>query len=156
MDEETEKLVSVLKDVKQENCFWVNNGPIVRNIYELVSALQNMDNKTFAYHVNKDKNDFSAWVGGVLKADKLSEDLLKTTNRRKSIKKIKKRIDYIEREIDKVRIKQVVETKAIEQKEFSLKRIFLELIISFILGIIVGIVIGILIEYYKIIPRGWF
>ena len=53
-------------------------------------------------------------------------------------------------------IKQVVETKAIEQKEFSLKRIFLELIISFILGIIVGIVIGILIEYYKIIPRGWF
>ena len=157
MNDEIEKLSSILKDVKPENCFWINNGPIIMNIYELVTALQNIDAKTFYYHVNKDKNDFSEWIKGTLNDNKLAEDLLKTRNQKKTIKKIKKRISYIEKRLDEARKEQAVETKeGVKQKEFSLERMFLELIVSFILGIIVGIVIGILIEYYSIIPKGWF
>ena len=91
MDDEIEKLSDILKDVKPENCFWINNGLIVRNIYELVTALQNIDAKTFDYHVNKDKNDFSEWVKGTLNDNELAEDLLKTTNRKKIIKRINRK-----------------------------------------------------------------
>ena len=157
MNDEIEKFLSILKDAKPENRFWVNNGPVVVNIYELAAAIENMDTRTFDYHVNKNKNDFSKWVKETLNDQGLAEDLLKTTNKKKIIKKIKKRISYIEKRLDEARKEQAVETKeGVKQKGVSFERMFLELIVSFLLGIIVGIVIGILIEHYSIIPKGWF
>ncbi|MFH1053191.1 MAG: hypothetical protein V1740_02125 [Candidatus Woesearchaeota archaeon] len=157
MNYTTEQLSNILKDVNPEKCFWINNGPVIRNIYELIIALKSVKKETFSYHVSRDKNDFSEWVKEVLKDNELAKDLLKTTDRNKSIKKIKKRVSHIEKEINKARKKQTTETKKVyEKKELSLERVFLELIISFILGLIAGIVIGILIEYYAVIPRGWF
>jgi len=160
MDEETERLSDILKDVNPEKSFWINKGPTVRNIYELVAVLHNIEDKTFSFHVNKDRNDLSEWVKTVLKDDQLAEDLLKTTKKNETIRKIKKRISYIEDKIDKEKKKEMKTNKETPKKgagkELSMEKMFLELIISFILGTLVGIAIGILIEHYALIPRGWF
>ena len=57
MDDEIEKLSDILKDVKPENCFWINNGPIIRNLQEVTNTLAYMSEETFKHHVNDQKND---------------------------------------------------------------------------------------------------
>ena len=44
-----------LNDVAPEQCFWVNNGPILKNIEELADALPEMSNDIFYHHVNNEK-----------------------------------------------------------------------------------------------------
>jgi hypothetical protein len=58
-------------------CFWVSNGAILANLNELYEALMNMDDETFAHHVNNDKNDFAKWVDEALKDPELGKKLMK-------------------------------------------------------------------------------
>lgn len=96
----------VLSDVSAEKCFWFNNRPIVRNIYELVATINNISEDAFKYHVNEEKNDFSNWIRDVLKDEKLAKTLLKTKTKNTTVKKIKERIKYLEKIIDKCNIKE--------------------------------------------------
>ena len=57
----------ILADVMPEQCFWVNNGPIVRNLNEMANALVDMKDEIFRHHVNEEKNDFGNWVRDALK-----------------------------------------------------------------------------------------
>lgn len=66
----------LLSDVNSENYFRVANGTIVKGIMELDSSLENMGEETFRYHVNDYRNDFSTWVRGTIKDEKLANDLL--------------------------------------------------------------------------------
>jgi len=143
------KVEIFLKDADSKESFWVNNGPVVRNVYELVSALKNMDDAKFAHHVHDDKNDFSDWVRNVLKDIKLADSLLKEKDKDSAIREIQSRISFMEKQLDKLRKTQVIKGKIIEKA-------YLELVISFILGLVVGMALGILIEHYALIPRGWF
>lgn len=52
---------------KGPNCFWVNQGPILKDLAELAEALKTMNEKVFMHHVRKDANDFANWVEHVLK-----------------------------------------------------------------------------------------
>ncbi len=160
MNEEIEKLHRILGDVKPEECFWINNGPIVRNIYELINVLQTIDDRTFSYHVNKERNDFSVWVRAVLGDEELADKLLKTKNRKRMLNIIRERVRCIEGMIDsaleKEKINHLANNKEVIHREFSFERVFLELIISFLLGIVVGVVVGMLLEHYSLIPVGWF
>jgi hypothetical protein len=151
-----EDIKHILHDVKPENAFWLNNGPVVRNIYELLQALQQVDKSVFSYHVNPAKNDISNWIRSMLKDPLLADDLLKTTDKGKTIKKIKKRISQIEKELEKNETHLIVSTKTVHDKQLDFERVFFELIIAFILGLIVGLAIGIIIEHYGIIPTNWF
>jgi F0F1-type ATP synthase assembly protein I len=151
-----EDIEHILHDVKPENAFWLNNGPVVRNIYELVQALQQVDKSVFSYHVNYTKNDISNWIKNMLKDPLLADDLLKTKDKEKTIKKIKKRISQIEKELEKNEMHLIVSTKTVHDKQLDFERVFLELIITFILGLIVGLAIGIIIEHYGIVPTNWF
>lgn len=49
-----------------EQCFWVNNGPILRDINDLFRALDAMTDAQFKHHVSRGKNDFALWVEHVL------------------------------------------------------------------------------------------
>lgn len=46
--------------------FWIQNGPVLRNLQDLRSAFEMMTAEQFLYHVTKDKNDFANWVEFVL------------------------------------------------------------------------------------------
>jgi len=49
------------------NCFWVHNGPILKDLLELEKALNEMSDKVFTHHVFGKRNDFADWVETVLK-----------------------------------------------------------------------------------------
>ena len=68
--------------------FWTCNGLILGNLKELRDALKKMDEKTFAYHVNKEKNDFARWIEDILQDADLSKKLRKLKTKKTSLKAI--------------------------------------------------------------------
>lgn len=63
-----------------EQSFWVKNGEVLNSLTSLYQALASMDEEVFAYHVTKDKNDFSDWVEMVLCDEACASDLRKAKN----------------------------------------------------------------------------
>jgi hypothetical protein len=78
----------ILVNAYDEYCFWVCDGGVIKNLKELKVAFKKMNDKTFAYHVSKDKNDFAKWIKEVLKDEVLAKSLQKTKTRKMSLKKI--------------------------------------------------------------------
>lgn len=91
----------ILGDVRPDQCFWVNNGPILRNLHEVFSAIPYIKDEAFSHHVNGSKNDFSNWVRDVLKDPKLADALSGAKTREKMVAEIGKRIKFLERAIEK-------------------------------------------------------
>ena len=92
-----EEAKKYLCDTSPEQCFWVNNGPILKNIEELANALPEMSNDIFHHHVNNEKNDFSNWVKDVIGDDKLANDLLSSKTKDSAVKKIRSRLNSLKR-----------------------------------------------------------
>ena len=86
-----------LCNTSPEQCFWVNNGPILKNIEELSNALPDMNDDTFRHHVNSEKNDFSNWVKHAIGDEKLANDLLSSRSRESAVKKIKSRLNSLKK-----------------------------------------------------------
>ena len=86
-----------LGDVAPEQSFWVNNGPVLRNLEELSSALPQMSDETFHHHVNNDKNDFSNWINDVVGDKKLANDLLSSKTKDSAVKKIRNRLNSLKK-----------------------------------------------------------
>ncbi|MBS3095962.1 hypothetical protein J4480_00815 [Candidatus Woesearchaeota archaeon] len=84
-----------LCDVAPEQCFWVNNGPILKNMEELANTLPDMAEDTFRHHVNNEKNDFSSWVRDIIGDAKLANDLLSSKNRDSALKKVRGRVNSL-------------------------------------------------------------
>ena len=84
-----------LCDAAPEQCFWVNNGPILKNLDELSSALTAMNDETFNHHVSSEKNDFSAWIKDVFGDQRLANGLLSSKNKESAVKKIRNRLNSL-------------------------------------------------------------
>lgn len=92
-----EKAKLILAGSSDDKLFFVNNGMMLRTLYELRDALVNMSDETFSYHANQEKNDFSAWVKDVHQDHKLAEYLLKAKNRYAALAILDKRLTYLEK-----------------------------------------------------------
>lgn len=88
-----------LADVPAEKAFWANNGPVLKNLYELQDALQNMSDDAYVHHANKEKNDFSKWVDEVIGDGRLAKDLLSARNRESALNKVSKRVEALKRKV---------------------------------------------------------
>jgi len=77
-----------LISAENESCFWINNGPVLKNLKDLKVSLLTMSKETFSYHANKEKNDFAAWTKEVLKDKVLATKLAKTKTLKSTIKAI--------------------------------------------------------------------
>ena len=93
----------ILADASPEQCFWVNNGPIIRNLSEMADALGSIKDEIFSYHVNKEKNDFGNWVRDVLKDAELANDIANTKSKERILKKVQSRISKLDNKIKKKR-----------------------------------------------------
>jgi hypothetical protein len=51
-----------LVNANPDERFWVHNGPVLSNLRDLEREISKMDDNTFFFHVNKNKNDFVAWI----------------------------------------------------------------------------------------------
>lgn len=89
----------VLSDVAPEKCFWVNNGPVLRNIYELLNALKGIDAVKFVHHANKERNDFANWAADVLQDNDLARRIRKAKTQQRIAKAVAKRIGELERAV---------------------------------------------------------
>lgn len=90
MAKKTEKLELVQAD--ENSSFWVNNGPILKNIKDLIDALKGMSEEMFAYHVSAEKNDFAAWAENVLKDNVLARNLAKSKTLKAAVKAVENRL----------------------------------------------------------------
>jgi hypothetical protein len=90
MRKKTEKMPLIQAD--DNSSFWINNGPVLRNIKDLADALGNMSDESFAYHVNAEKNDFAAWAENVLRDDVLARNLSKSKSLKGAIKAVSARL----------------------------------------------------------------
>ena len=88
-----------LGDVNQQQCFWVNNGHVLKNLEELASELQTMGDDTFKHHVSKERNDFTNWVNDVVNDKKLAKDLLSSKNRESALKKVRSRVNALKKKM---------------------------------------------------------
>ena len=86
-----------LSDVASEQCFWINNGPILKNLEELANALPEISDDTFQHHVNNEKNDFSNWVRDVIGDENLANDLLSSKSRYSALNKIRNRLNSLKK-----------------------------------------------------------
>ena len=89
--------VRFLCNASAEQCFWVNNGPVLKNVEELADALQQMNEETYFHHVNKEKNDFSKWITDIIGDQKLANDLLSSRNKNSAVKKLRSRINSLKK-----------------------------------------------------------
>jgi hypothetical protein len=86
-----------LSNVPEHHNFWVNNGPVLRNLNELAKALKDMDADTFVYHANKERNDFSSWINEIVGDEKLAKEIFKSRNKKFMLKKLKDRITLLKK-----------------------------------------------------------
>jgi hypothetical protein len=77
-----EPRVESIKDAGGPECFWVNNGPVVKNLVELLEALEQMPDEVFAHHAKGGQNDFAVWIKEVLGEEKLARRLGKLKSRK--------------------------------------------------------------------------
>ncbi len=57
------------------NQFFVSDGSVIKNVAELVEALEKMHEDTYKFHANEQKNDFGNWVKDVFGQHDLAENL---------------------------------------------------------------------------------
>ena len=61
--------------IDPEHYFVLCNGAVLKNIKELAVILDDLTEEEFTYHVNEEKNDFSNWMRGTLKAENAAEKI---------------------------------------------------------------------------------
>ncbi len=84
-------------DVPEDRYFIVSDGSVIKNIYQLRTALEKMNQGTFAYHINPDKNDFANWIRDVIGDEKLARELFSSHSKDTIIRLLEKAIAAEER-----------------------------------------------------------
>ena len=86
-----------LCDAAPEQCFWINNGPVLKSLKEMAESLPQLNNETFQHHVNKEKNDFSKWINDIIGDKQLANDLLSSRNKDSFLKKVNNRLNALKK-----------------------------------------------------------
>jgi len=94
-----DEAMKYLSDTAPEQCFWVNNGPVLRNLADLANNLPQMNDGTYKHHANKEKNDFSKWVNDIIGDKKLANELLSSKNKESAVKKVRSRLDSLKKAV---------------------------------------------------------
>jgi hypothetical protein len=74
-EKELKRELKILKDVSPEEYFVLVTGTPLKNIKELIDALDYMDNWVFEHHVSSGRNDFAEWVKWSLQEHELADIL---------------------------------------------------------------------------------
>jgi len=88
-----------LENVPEEYVFYFVDGRTAWNLEDLLNAIANITDDTFAHHCTPDKNDFANWVADVIGDQKLAGDLIKAKIRAKSMAAVSSRIAFLRSKI---------------------------------------------------------
>ncbi|MCX8147097.1 MAG: hypothetical protein N3D84_01370 [Candidatus Woesearchaeota archaeon] len=93
----TRKVLFVYEDVPEQFVFYVHDGTILKNLNDLIKALDKMTDDIFYYHANKEKNDFSNWIRDIINEPLLSKVIVgknRLETKREIINYLKKKNCY--------------------------------------------------------------
>ncbi|MCD6589689.1 hypothetical protein J7K74_00685 [Candidatus Woesearchaeota archaeon] len=76
LTEKIRRLQRLKQEVSKEKWFYCVNGEVYRNVFELREALEKMDEATYKYHANNEKNDFAEWIRNVFHDSELADMLI--------------------------------------------------------------------------------
>ena len=82
-----------LSDAAPEQCFWVNNGPVVKDLRELHDAFWSMTADQFAHHIRDGRNDFANWIADILSDNATAAKLKKAKTKEAAAEVIKTALD---------------------------------------------------------------
>jgi len=89
----------ILKKTNEFHSFKYDKGQQMNSLQDLADALENMKDEVFNHHVTEERNDFSEWVGLVLKDVWLAIHLLHHNTKEGMRDSITRRIKYLESRI---------------------------------------------------------
>jgi hypothetical protein len=81
----------ILGRVPATKSFWLCINMELRSLPELALAVESIDDDVFRYHVNKDKNDFEAWIRDVLQDKELAREIARVKTKETLLRKIQER-----------------------------------------------------------------
>jgi len=93
LPEEAERL---LANVPEQFTFRTRDGAYLWNLGDLASAVSNMQDSVFSFHVNEEKNDFANWVADVIGDHALARELWQTRNPATTARYLAGRIAFLE------------------------------------------------------------
>jgi hypothetical protein len=74
-----------LKKAPAEYIFWCHDGSTFSDLLELAEGLRMMSDATFAFHANREKNDFSNWIRDIIGDIELADALMLVTSRPEAV-----------------------------------------------------------------------
>ncbi|MBR9677177.1 hypothetical protein GOV04_03480 [Candidatus Woesearchaeota archaeon] len=108
------------KPLSPEQYFKLKDGKALKDIDELLKAVQSMPADVFIHHVNEEKNDFANWIKNVIKDENLALKIASLKTKRdvgealKSFKKEKLLADELHQA--NIKLKEDLKTSKVEQK----------------------------------------
>ena len=85
----------ILAKVPIQYSFWLCTNENLRSIEDVSKALQKATDDVFRYHVNRDKNDFEAWIRDVIKDKDLAREIARVKTKETLVRKITERIESL-------------------------------------------------------------
>ncbi|MBN2111880.1 hypothetical protein JW707_02145 [Candidatus Woesearchaeota archaeon] len=82
----------LLGEAPKEYEFYLKDGRRLKNLFELVDALEDMQDDLFKEHVNEMKNDFSNWIKDVFGEVNVAKEIEKISDRIETQKALLKRL----------------------------------------------------------------
>ena len=107
----------MLSKVPANVSFWLCTNEQLRNLDELASALNRVTDEVFRYHVNRDKNDFEAWIRDVINDKELARDISRIKTRSTLVRKIHERVDSLRKLVKNVPWVKKSKAKKSKQKK---------------------------------------
>lgn len=80
---------TVAVEITPDKYFYVNDGKVLTSVEDLLGYASDMSDETFAYHVNKEKNDFYNWFYAVFQDEELAKSIQKVKTKNGFVKKLK-------------------------------------------------------------------
>jgi len=111
----------LLSNAPSDRVFWICDGRIIKNVFELLNALATMRDETYEYHIKRGGNDFARWIYDVFGAKKLASRLQNVKQRERAIKIIKKAVEEAKEK------KVLDKTRRLKEKDRRDKRIAAEI-----------------------------
>lgn len=95
INENLQDINRILSDVAPEKAFWFCNGVVVKNLQDMAKVLESIDEGTFTYHVNNEKNDIAKWIYDVIQDGSLAKSIEKLKRKGSIARRIQGRVEYL-------------------------------------------------------------
>jgi hypothetical protein len=76
------RVYNLTRDIPAEKYFILANGEPVKNVAELASILDQLEDHVFSHHVGADRNDFHNWIKDVFEDVELARKITGIDNKK--------------------------------------------------------------------------